>query len=149
MQRVEIALERERAELCGHVARTANLDFLYFALREARIERLELRKGFIRPIALRNAFRKANTRAGKHGMGGDFLCGVEVFSQKRWRHHERGGCVGESFTRGSVDWKFPRGIELFYPGKITNRVGVLHVRKSPEHHRSRITGVCERNFIKR
>jgi hypothetical protein len=52
-------------------------------------------------------------------------------------------------TRRAIDGELLRGIERLDAGEIPQRVGVFHVRKSPQHDGSRIARIREPDLVQR
>ena len=66
---------------------------------------------------------------------------IQVFGDQRRRHHQRLTHVHEPLTRGRIHREFAGWIERLHTRQIADRVGVLRICQTPQHHRSGIPGI--------
>ena len=149
LQGIEILFDGQAARTGRDIGIDALLRHLRSTSRHrvARVEAANLRQRFIRPITRCCARRKMNSFPRKHRVTGNLLGRVEILGQQSRRHHQRRAGIRETLTGSTIDGKFLGRIERHHAREVAQRVGVFHVRQAPDHHRSRIARIRERDFV--
>ena len=137
-QRQQSGVPEVSQSLVTLVRRAESLD-----RRVLPVERADFSEPLVCPIASAVPRREVDASRQQHRMPGDFVAGIEVFSQEGRRHHQRVAGVGEALARCPLGGKFPRRVKR-HAGQVTDREGVLGVVQPSQYHWPRISRPSQR-----
>ena len=101
------------------------------------------------PIALGRLVGESDAIRQQYRVLGDVLARVEILGKQPRRHHQGRADVREAFAGGTVDREFAGRIKRRDAGQVLDRVRVFGVGETAEHDGPRVTGVGDRDSLKR